>query len=109
MVTFGQVTASGAAAYIVWQDVWALHGWRLMLGLSAIPPFLQLLFMCLLPESPRWLVAKGKVTEARKVLARIHGVGAPGSEAKHQIVEDEILNIRGELDRQMSTGCGSPL
>ncbi len=46
-------------------------GWRLMLGLSALPALLQLIGCFFLPESPRWLVAKGRIDEARSVLQRI--------------------------------------
>ncbi|MCU0393493.1 MAG: MFS transporter, partial [Thermoflexibacter sp.] len=47
------------------------NDWRLMLGAGALPAIL--FFVCLLfaPESPRWLMKKGKKAEAEKVLAKI--------------------------------------
>ena len=46
--------------------------WRMMLGFIFIPSVLYLLLaIFFLPESPRWLVSKGKVKEARKVLQRL--------------------------------------
>ncbi|KAK3127532.1 hypothetical protein QOZ80_7AG0574630 [Eleusine coracana subsp. coracana] len=40
-------------------------GWRVMLGISA-PPSVVLAFMVLgMPESPRWLVMKGRLAQAR--------------------------------------------
>ncbi|KAG0459106.1 hypothetical protein HPP92_022234 [Vanilla planifolia] len=46
--------------------------WRVMLGVLSIP---SLLFFALtiffLPESPRWLVSKGRMVEAKKVLQRL--------------------------------------
>ncbi|XP_068236868.1 proton myo-inositol cotransporter-like [Palaemon carinicauda] len=47
------------------------HGWRYMLGLGALPCLIQLAGVSYIPESPRWLVAKGRLPDARKILARI--------------------------------------
>jgi len=45
------------------------ESWRWMLGVEAIPAALFLIFVFLIPESPRWLIVAGnKVDEARKVL-----------------------------------------
>ncbi|KAF5739285.1 Tonoplast monosaccharide transporter2 isoform 1 [Tripterygium wilfordii] len=48
--------------------------WRLMLGLLSIPSVLYFaLTVFYLPESPRWLVSKGKMREAKQVLQRLRG------------------------------------
>ncbi|XP_068646871.1 monosaccharide-sensing protein 2-like [Aristolochia californica] len=48
--------------------------WRLMLGVLSIPSILYfLLTVFFLPESPRWLVSKGRMAEAKKVLQRLRG------------------------------------
>ncbi len=47
--------------------------WRIMLGVEAVPAFLYLVFLFLVPRSPRWLMQKGQQEEAKGVLARIHG------------------------------------
>ncbi|KAL2905974.1 Monosaccharide-sensing protein 2 [Bienertia sinuspersici] len=48
--------------------------WRLMLGVISIPSLLYLgLMVFYLPESPRWLVSKGKMNEAKKVLRKLRG------------------------------------
>ncbi|BCS11994.1 hypothetical protein ALUC_50040A [Aspergillus luchuensis] len=54
--------------------------WRLPL---AVPCFLCLLFLCwapVWPDSPRWLIKKGRIDDARNVLAmlRDESVGSPG-------------------------------
>ncbi|GAA0150342.1 hypothetical protein LIER_09303 [Lithospermum erythrorhizon] len=48
--------------------------WRLMVGALSIPSLAYFaLAVFFLPESPRWLVSKGKMEEARKVLQRLFG------------------------------------
>lgn len=49
--------------------------WRLPTGLQCLMPGIQLLAVWLLPESPRWLVSKGKEEQARKMLIKYHGNG----------------------------------
>ncbi|RZB79549.1 Polyol transporter 5 isoform C [Glycine soja] len=43
-------------------------GWRMMLGVGAIPSVLLTVGVLAMPESPRWLVMRGRLGEARKVL-----------------------------------------
>ncbi|KAJ6939914.1 hypothetical protein NC651_006160 [Populus alba x Populus x berolinensis] len=48
--------------------------WRMMLGILSIPSLLYfVLTVFYLPESPRWLVSKGKMLEAKQVLQRLRG------------------------------------
>lgn len=48
--------------------------WRMMLGVLSIPSLIYfVLTVFFLPESPRWLVSKGKMVEAKKVLQRLRG------------------------------------
>jgi SP family sugar porter-like MFS transporter len=48
-------------------------GWRWMFGVTAIPSALFLLAALLVPESPRWLAAKGRAQQAFRVLERLGG------------------------------------
>ncbi|GFP95408.1 polyol transporter 5 [Phtheirospermum japonicum] len=45
-------------------------GWRLMLGLGAIPSIFLAVGVLAMPESPRWLVMQGRLGEAKQVLDR---------------------------------------
>lgn len=48
--------------------------WRLMLGVLFIPSLIYfILTVFYLPESPRWLVSKGRMVEAKVVLQRLRG------------------------------------
>ncbi len=51
---------------------WQLStGWRLMFGAEAVPALFYFSLLFLIPESPRWLVLKGREKEAALVLNRI--------------------------------------
>ncbi|MBM4060986.1 MAG: sugar porter family MFS transporter [Planctomycetes bacterium] len=65
-----RIQAQGDAA---WN---ATHGWRWMLGSEALPAAVFLLLLCWVPESPRWLLLRGRRDEARAVLARAAGAEA---------------------------------
>lgn len=56
-----------AEALLAWAVMPTL-GWRWLLGLSSIPLLVLLVFYPFVPESPRYLVSKGKTDEARAVL-----------------------------------------
>lgn len=49
--------------------------WRTPLGLQMLPTAALFTMMWFLPESPRWLVQKGREDEALEVLARVHAEG----------------------------------
>jgi sugar porter (SP) family MFS transporter len=64
--------------------------WRWMFGVMAVPSACFCLLIFLTPQSPRWLVARGRVAEARAVLERC------GSDTGS--VEDEIREIQHSMD-----------
>ncbi|KAK2665280.1 hypothetical protein Ddye_003854 [Dipteronia dyeriana] len=43
-------------------------GWRMMLGIGAIPSVFRAVIVLWMPESPRWLVMQGRLADAKKVL-----------------------------------------
>jgi MFS transporter, SP family, arabinose:H+ symporter len=50
------------------------NNWRWMLGISAAPATLYFVLLTLVPESPRWLLTKGREAAARAALAVVHGL-----------------------------------
>lgn len=49
------------------------EAWRWMVGLGAVPSFLFLAGVLLLPESPHWLIGQSKMDKARAILSKIGG------------------------------------
>lgn len=62
---------AGGAAEELWLGTPA---WRWMLGIEALPCLLYLVGAFLIPESPRYLVSRGRAEEATGVLASIRGI-----------------------------------
>lgn len=54
-----------------------LTEWRWKIGVSALPALLFLVMLFRIPQSPRWLVEKGRLDEAQEVLRSIAGEAAP--------------------------------
>ncbi|BAU00102.1 hypothetical protein VIGAN_10166900 [Vigna angularis var. angularis] len=46
-------------------------GWRLMLGLAAVPSLALAVGILAMPESPRWLVVQGHLAKAKNVLLQV--------------------------------------
>ncbi|WP_026460759.1 MFS transporter [Schaalia suimastitidis] len=59
---------ANVAALVGWVLVEVPHGWRWMLASSAVPCVLILLGRWSVPESPRWLVSKGRAEEAQRIV-----------------------------------------
>ncbi|KAH8802497.1 general substrate transporter [Xylogone sp. PMI_703] len=53
--------------------------WRFPLAFQCVPPILCLSVCWLVPESPRWLVSRGRREEALQILIKYHGNGNPDS------------------------------
>ncbi len=55
------------------QGFGGVNDWRFMLGVEAVPAFIYLLLVLGVPHSPRWLVMKRRIEEARGVLKHMVG------------------------------------
>jgi MFS transporter, SP family, arabinose:H+ symporter len=68
--------------------------WRWKLGISGLPALFFLVMLYTIPRSPRWLVRKGRIDEARSVLKMI------GEEN----VEGELQDIARSVDLEHGAG-----
>lgn len=84
MIVSGQLLAFVFNAIIAISMGDSGHVWRYMLSLAVIPAIVLGLGMIKMPESPRWLISKGKIEEGANVLSKIR----TSQEAKEEI---EIL------------------
>ena len=62
----------------------SIGSWRLMMAAILIPSIIMFIGCLYLPRSPRWLILKGRIDEARKVLALIR---------REENIEQEITAI----------------
>jgi MFS transporter, SP family, galactose:H+ symporter len=65
------ITVGILLAYLVDYAFANMQGWRWMFGLAVIPAAIFALGMFYLPESPRWLVRRGRRDNARAILSRV--------------------------------------
>jgi len=61
---------AGVSTAILWMD---MEAWRWMFWVELTPAVLFFLALFLIPESPRFLVAKGKKSQAEAVLCKLYG------------------------------------
>ena len=66
--------------------------WRVMLGAPVVPALLFYVLTFGMPESPRWLVGRGRRDEALDVLSRVGAADPPA------VVADVVESLRGETD-----------
>ncbi len=93
----------------------ATNGWRWMLGLSGVPSLVMLFGVLPLPESPRWLLGRGRGNEATAVLQKIRGkfdvfdeverISATISSDQKPASLKDMLFVPA-LRRELTLGCG---
>ena len=80
------------------KGVGGTNDWRWMLGIMAIPSLIYTLLVLIVPESPRWLIAKkNDIPSAKKVLSQL-GV---------KNVDEVVRSITTSLQHESSIGTDS--
>jgi hypothetical protein len=77
------------------------NAWRVPLALQCAWPFILLLGIYWVPESPRWLIMKGRDEEARHILKRLHS--PPGS-SDHAFATMEYHQIQKQITIDRTLG-----
>ncbi|MDC7831077.1 MULTISPECIES: sugar porter family MFS transporter [Pseudomonas] len=104
MIVSGQLLAYVLSALLAW----LVHDngiWRYMLAIAMVPGILLFAGTFLLPTSPRWLAAKGRIEEAEAVLERLRDTP---EEVKREVKEmresEEQAKHRPPLRELLSQG-----
>lgn len=77
-------------------QAFADKSWRWMIGVEAIPAAIFFALLNLVPESPRWLVNKGRIDEALTVFKRI----------KAENPEEEVQLVKQSVEEEEKMGHG---
>ncbi|KUI63545.1 Lactose permease [Cytospora mali] len=78
------------------KSTWA---WRTPTVIQALPSIAIIIGALVLPESPRWLVSRGKEDQARSILIKYHAAGYDNDE----VVNYEFEEIRQTIELEMAS------
>ncbi|GAA4792996.1 sugar porter family MFS transporter [Olivibacter ginsenosidimutans] len=78
--------------------------WRYMLGIMAVPALIFAVLLNFIPESPRWLVLKGRDQEATKIFHKLGQMGAV-----ELIKEEHELAMNGVKERLFNGKYNKPI
>ncbi len=102
LVTFNQLNIVIGLSVAYFSNYFILNAiedpglnWRWMLGIEMVPALAYLLLLILVPESPRWLILKGRDAEAKKVMAKAGGTAH---------AESEYRNVKESLTSAANSG-----
>ena len=86
----------------VWNHLMKEEMWRGMLGSMTVPALLYFIVIFLIPESPRWLIVKGKGDKAIRTLTRIYG------DMTHAVAQLEETKRQGPRSPERLSPNGRP-
>ena len=75
LVNYGllEFAGTGHLANATLNNIFVGEVWRGMLGMEALPAIIFFIIIFFIPESPRWLIVKGKDKKAGSILKTIYG------------------------------------
>jgi sugar porter (SP) family MFS transporter len=89
-----------------WNGQW---GWRWMFAATAVPSACFFITSFLVPESPRWLAAQGRIQQAAAVLERLGGRAYAGQVVEDLSREAQMPAQRSAFSELFSGGMGKVL
>ncbi|OCK78500.1 MFS transporter, partial [Lepidopterella palustris CBS 459.81] len=102
MATFGYLCASYVGVGFFYYQKGSGNQWRAPLAFVCLFPLITLSFMPWLPESPRWLLVKGRTDEAWKIIERLHRTNDdPNNDYAH--AEFQQMQTQIDLDRSLDS------
>lgn len=96
----GNETAFGGEG--IMYQVFVSEIWRGMFGSEMIPAGLFLIFLFLIPESPRWLIKDGQSEKGHFILAKINGTMAAKNELAQ--IKETVNHIKGKISELFKPG-----
>ena len=94
LLNYSVTLLSHGATEGLYYKIFATESWRGMLGMEALPAILFLSVLFLIPESPRWLIVKGREKKASIILNRIYGADQANT---------ELSNVKKLIDQETET------
>jgi len=88
----------GFAANVIVKDVPRI-AWRLQLGSAFIPSFILMCGIWFCPESPRWLMKKGRIADGYRSMAKLRAhpiIGARDFYYSYVIYQEELREAHGQ-------------
>ncbi|GBR53345.1 sugar-proton symporter [Neokomagataea thailandica NBRC 106555] len=98
MISFYQLMVSLGIFLAFISDSFLASGghWRWMLGIMIVPATLFLGIVFILPQSPRWLMMRGRTEKARKVLQLLR--------SDEEVANAELADIQARLNQSSDAG-----
>lgn len=91
------ITIGVLASYLsdlMFADEGNIQCWRPMFYIGVIPALILLVGMAFMPESPRWLISRGRDEEGKSVLTRIEG--SDNMEHSYKAIKNELKKSEQE-------------
>jgi sugar porter (SP) family MFS transporter len=102
LVSINQValTSGIVISYLIDYAFSGTQSWRWMFALAAVPASVFAAGLMLIPDSPRWLAARGRLDQARDVLKRIRSPEQAAVELK--VIQHSVVQQKGRWSELLS-------
>lgn len=99
----------GCISFVAWTAgmcttslvAWLIPRWNYLAFISCIPHAIGFLYWRYLPESPRWLLAKGKISQCADVLMKIAAVNKKSISSRSDL-EMELVLLKNQQKEDLS-------